>query len=151
MTRIRFAACAALTALVLLALPLPLSAHEGHGKGEVAPYDLDTPRSVSPETAAHIGLKTAEVDFGTVEEVSRLVGVVRPFPDAVAALTTRSAGTVVTVTVQPGDAVLKGQVVAEVDSPQLAQYVYESNRLDSEYYQLLGEVARAECRDSRTS
>ncbi len=45
-----------LTAAALAALSLPLFAHEGHGKGEVAPYDLDTPRKVSPETAAHIGL-----------------------------------------------------------------------------------------------
>ena len=46
-------AAGVLTAGVLIGVSLPLFAHEGHGKGEVAPYDLDTPRKVSPETAAH--------------------------------------------------------------------------------------------------
>ena len=40
---------------VMSSITLPLFAHEGHGKGEVAPYDLDTPRKVSPETADHPG------------------------------------------------------------------------------------------------
>ena len=62
--------------LAIVLVSLPLIAHEGHGKGEVAPFDLDTPRQVSRETAAHIGLQTAEVDFGTVEEIVRLTGVV---------------------------------------------------------------------------
>ena len=139
-------AFAGLTAAVLASLSLPLFAHEGHGKGEVAPYDLDTPRKVSPETAAHIGLETAEVDFGTVEEVLRLTGVVRALPDHVQAITSRIAGTILKVTVQVGDTVRRGDLVAEIDSPQLAQYIYEARKLDSDYFDLLGELARAESR-----
>ena len=137
-------AAGVLTVGVLIGLSLPLFAHEGHGKGEVAPYDLDTPRKVSPETAAHIGLLTAEVDFGAVEEILRLTGVVRAAPDRVQAITSRIAGTVGKVMVQVGDTVEKGDLVAELDSPALAEYVYEARKLDSEYFELLSEVARAQ-------
>ncbi|RIK56031.1 MAG: hypothetical protein DCC63_18365, partial [Nitrospira sp.] len=65
----------------IIAAPLLLYAHEGHGGKEIGPYDLDAPRQVSPETAAHIGLKTAEIDFGPVEDTLPLSGVVRAVPD----------------------------------------------------------------------
>lgn len=134
-------------AMILLAIlvveSLPLFAHEGHGKGEVAPFDLDTPRKVSPETAAHIGLQTAEVDFGTVEEVIRLTGVVRPVPDRVRSVAARIDGTVMNVIPQVGDTVERGDLVAEIDSPQLSQYIYELHKLDAEYYGLQSELAQA--------
>lgn len=135
-----------LMAAALAIVSPSLFAHEGHGKGEVAPYDLDTPRQVSPETAAHIGLETAEVDFGEVQEVLRLIGVVRPVPDRVQAIASRIAGTIVKITVQTGDTVQKGDLIAQIDSPQLAEYVYEARKLDAEYFQLLGELARAASR-----
>ena len=135
-----------LTAAALVVLTLPVSAHEGHGKGEVAPYDLDTPRKVSPETSAHIGLETAEVDFGQIEEVLRLTGVVRPAPDLVQAITSRIAGTILNIKVQVGDTVRTGDLVVEIESPELAKYVYEARKVDSEYFDLLGEVARAASR-----
>ncbi len=130
-----------LAVVVLIALTLPVFAHEGHGKGEVAPYDLDTPRKVSPETAAHIGLLTAEVDFGSVEEVLRLVGVVKPLPNSIAVIAPRIAGTVLKIPVQVGDTVQRGDLIAEIDSPELAQYIYEARKLDTEYFELMGEVA----------
>ncbi len=115
-----------LAVVVLIDLTLPVFAHEGHGKGEVAPYDLDTPRKVSPETAAHIGLQTAEVDFGTVEEVLRLVGVVKPLPNSIAVIAPMIAGTVLKIPVQVGVTVQRGELIAEIDSPELAQYISEA-------------------------
>lgn len=132
-----------LAIVILIALSLPVFGHEGHGKGEVAPYDLDTPRKVSPETAAHIGLQTAEVDFGPVEEVLRLVGVVKPLPNSIAAITPRIAGTVLKITVQVGETVQRGDLIAEINSPEFAQIIYEARKLDTEYFELLGEVAGA--------
>ena len=38
---------------VALALAVSVRGHEGHGGAEIGPYDLDSPRQVSPETAAH--------------------------------------------------------------------------------------------------
>lgn len=129
--------------IILIVISLPLFAHEGHGKGEVAPFDLDTPRKVSPETAAHIGLQTAEVDFGTVQEIIRLTGIVRPVPDRIQSVTSLVDGAVTRILLQVGDVVEQGDLVAEIHSPQLAQYIYEFRKLETEYYQLQGELARA--------
>ncbi|MCZ6834427.1 MAG: efflux RND transporter periplasmic adaptor subunit [Planctomycetota bacterium] len=133
----------AILLVILVAIALPLFAHEGHGKGEIAPFDLDTPRKVSPETAAHIGLQTAEVDFGKVEEIIRLTGIVRPVPDLVQSVASLIDGAATRVLSQVGDVVEQGDLLVEIHSPQLAQYIYELRKLETEYYQLQSELARA--------
>lgn len=135
--------------LLVLALAVPvqfLVAHEGHGGKEVGAFDLDTPRTVSPETAAHIGLQTAEIDFGSVEDVLALSGIVRAAPDRHWTIATRTAGKVLTVNVQVGDAVRKGELLIEIDSPELAKNIYEVRKLESEYQKLLVDVVRADGR-----
>lgn len=121
-------------------------AHEGHGGKEVGAYDLDAPRRVSPETAAHIGLKTAEVDFGDVEEVLQLLGIVRHAPDRYWSITTRTAGKVLAVHVQLGDRVRKGDLLIDIDSPELARNIYEARKLEVEYQKLLLDVVRSKGR-----
>jgi cobalt-zinc-cadmium efflux system membrane fusion protein len=120
--------------------------HEGHGGSELGPFDLDTPRVVTPETAAHIGLKTAEVDFGAVEEVLRLSGIVRASPDRHWTIATRTAGKVLSVHVQVGDRVTTGDLLVTIDSPELARNVYEARKLAADYQRLLVEIARSEGR-----
>lgn len=130
----------------LLIFPGIALAHEGHGGAEIGPYDLDAPRHVSAETAAHIGLETAEVDFGAVEEVLGLSGTVRAAPDRHWTISTRTAGKVLAVHVQVGDVVHRGDLLVEIDSPELAKNIYEVRKLESEYQKLLFDVARAEGR-----
>lgn len=130
----------------LIALPRWASAHEGHGGAELGVYDLDTPREVSPETAAHIGLQTAEVDFGSLEEVLRLSGIVRASPDRHWTIATRTAGKVLSVRVQVGDRVKVGDLLLEIDSPELARNIYEVRKLETEYQKLLVEIVRGEGR-----
>jgi len=120
-------------------------AHEGHGK-EVGAFDLDAPRRVSPETAAHIGLETAEVDFGSVEEVLGLLGIVRAAPDRHWTISTRTAGKVLAVFVQVGDRVRKGDVLLELDSPELARNIYEVRKLEVEYQKLQLDLVRSDGR-----
>ena len=120
--------------------------HEGHGGAEIGPYDLDTPRQVTPETAAHIGLQTTEVDFGIVEDVLHLFGIVRPAPDRYWVISPRTAGKITNVHVQVGDRVREGDVLVEIDSPELARNVYEARKLEAEYQKLLVELARGEGR-----
>ena len=135
--------------MLCLSLLLPVavvSGHEGHGGSEVGPYDLDTPRQVSPETAAHIGLKTAEVDFGVVEDVLQLSGIVRATPNRHWTVATRTAGKVLSVRVEIGDRVKQGDLLLEIDSPELARNVYEARKLETEYQKLLVEIVRAEGR-----
>lgn len=127
-------------------LRLAALAHEGHGGSEVGPYDLDTPRMVSPETAAHIGLKTGEVDFGMVEDVLSLSGIVRASPDRHWTIATRTAGKILSVRVQVGDRVKRGDLLIEIDSPELARNIYEVRKLETDYQKLLVEIVRSEGR-----
>ena len=143
MTRPHIFISIALVPLAIALLGLPLFAHEGHGKGDVAPFDLDTPRKVSPETAAHIGLQTAEIDFGSVEEIIRLTGIVRPVPEQVHMVASRVDGTVLSIAVQVGDFVQKGDLLVEIESAQLAQSIYELRTLETESFSLRSTLAQA--------
>lgn len=135
-----FCAIAVVTAAVLI----PAFAHEGHGKTESASWDPNAPKKVSPETALAIGLKTAEVDFGKIEEVMRLTGAVRARPDRLVAVSPRTAGIVRAITVQPGDSVRKGDALAEIESQELAKNIYELRRLEADYERLLSDVKKSE-------
>lgn len=142
----RFRAPVAIGALALItaAILIPAYAHEGHGKPTGATFDPNAPKRVSDATALAIGLKTAEVDFGQVEDVVRLTGMVRARPDSVAAVAPKYAGVVRLITVQPGDVVTKGQTVAEIDSPEIARLMYDLKRLEAENERLLADVTRAQ-------
>jgi len=131
-------------ALVTAAVLIPVYAHEGHGKPTGATFDPNAPKKVSEATALAIGLKTAEVDFGQVEDVVRLTGMVRARPDSVAAIAPKYAGVIRSIAVQPGDRVTKGAVLTEVDSPEIARLMYDLKRLEAETEKLLAEVKRAE-------
>lgn len=144
MARSRVALTAGALALVSAAIMIPVYAHEGHAKIESASWDPNAPKKVSPETALAIGLKTAEVDFGQVEEVMKLTGAVRARPDRLKAVSPRTAGIVRAIMVQPGDLVKKGDPVAEIESQELAKNVYELRRLEADYERLLSDEKRAE-------
>lgn len=146
MTRPHVFISTALLALAITLLSLPLFGHEGHGTGDVAPFDLDTPRKVSPETAAHIGLQTAEIAFGAVEDIIRLTGIVRPVPGQVHSVSSRVDGTVFSIAVQVGDVVQKGDLLVEVESSQLARSIYELRTLETESFSLRSTLAQARSR-----
>lgn len=114
----RTARAVAAVVTVAAALALTALAHEGHNKPAAASADPNAPKRVSEATASAIGLRTAEVDFGQVENVVRLTGLVRPLPGRVQAVAPRIAGVVRAIRVRAGDAVRAGDIVAEVDSPE---------------------------------
>ncbi len=136
-------ALVAIAGLAGAALLMPLFAHEGHGKVETTGFDLDAPRTVSTETATVIGLQTAEVDFGKVEDVLRLTGIVRPLPDRVEAIAPRIAGIVTAVHFRVGDRVQPGDVLAEIDSPELLKLQSDIVRLQGRSNQLAVEIESA--------
>lgn len=144
MARSRAAVAMGALALITAAILIPVYAHEGHGKPTGATFDPNAPKKVSEATALAIGLKTAEVDFGHVEDVVRLTGMVRARPDALFAVSSKYAGVVRSISVQPGDRVTKGMIVAELDSPEIARLMYDLKRLEAENEKLLAEVKRAE-------
>lgn len=139
-TAVAVGAVATLAAAVLI----PALAHEGHGKTAGSTFDPNAPKKVSEATALAIGLKTAEVDFGQVEEVVRLTGVVRATPGKLFAIAPPYAGIVRSITVQPGDVVSRGDALAEIESPEIAKNLFDVRRLEADYERLLAEVKRAE-------
>ena len=126
-------------------------AHAGHGNEEVGEFDLDAPRIVTPETAKHIGLKVEEVGSKPLEEVLEVSGIVKPDPDRNRAIVSRVAGKLLELRVQVGSAVKKGDVIATIDSPELARNLYEVRKLEVDYQKLnldvdrrVGDVAKQE-------
>lgn len=144
MERSRAAMAAGALALVSAAILIPVYAHEGHGKPAGATFDPNAPKKVSEATATAIGLATAEVDFGAVEDVVRLTGMVRARPDALFAVAPRYAGVVRSIAVQPGDRVVKGDPLAEVESPEIAKLLYDLKRLEADTERLSADLRRAE-------
>ena len=144
MARSRATLAAGALALAIAAFLIPVYAHEGHNKPSGSTFDPNAPKRVSEATGMAIGLKTAEVDFGQVEDVVRLTGMVRSRPDATYTIAPTYAGVVRSIAVQPGDKVAKGMVVAELDIPELARLMYDLKRLESENEKLLSDVTRAE-------
>jgi len=144
MTRSRAAAAAGALALATAAILIPVYAHEGHNKSTGSTFDPNAPKKVSEATAMAIDLKTAEVDFGQVEDVVRLTGLVRARPDSLFAVAPRYAGVVRSIAVQPGDQVTKGATLAELDSPEIARLIYDLKRLEAEIESQLSDVTRAQ-------
>jgi RND family efflux transporter MFP subunit len=130
----------------LAAALIPVFAHDGHsheapsGGGS---FDLNAPRQVSPQTAKVIDLQVAEVDFGTLEEVVRLGGIVRAAPDRVQVVASAVGGTITSVAVQLADPVKAGQPLAEVASPELAKLVAEIEKARAEHERLGAELVES--------
>lgn len=125
-------------ALALLALPAVLTtfAHDDHAPPPSDGFDPFAPKIIPPETAVLIGLVVEEADFGVMERVERLSGVVRFDPNRVAVISPPIAGTIASVSVQPGTVVRAGDTLVELDSPELARLRYELSQLDSERIEL---------------
>src|ERR1035437_6802118 len=118
-------------------------AHAGHDAPSMAASDPNAPKKVTDETASLIGLKTAEVDFGPIEELLRLNGIVRARPDRVQVLSSPVAGRIKAVKVEIGDVVKKGDVLVEIDSAELAKLVVEARKAESDFVQASTEVVKA--------
>lgn len=144
MARSRVAVATGALTLAVAAILIPVYAHEGHGKPAGATFDPDAPKKVSEATAVAIGLATAEVDFGQVEDVVRLTGMVRARPDAIFAVAPRYAGVVRSIAVQPGDRVSRGTPLAEIESPEVAKLLYDLKRLEADTERLGADLKRGE-------
>ncbi|MBX3404475.1 MAG: efflux RND transporter periplasmic adaptor subunit [Phycisphaeraceae bacterium] len=142
-------------AVVLLGAALiPVIAHDGHDHAPPAgaTFDLNAPRTVSEQTARVIGLEIAEVDFGAVEEVVRLGGIVRASPDRVQLVASGAGGMVSAVHVQLADHVRAGQPLIEITSPELANMVSRIEQSRAEHERLAAHMveARASLEQTRT-
>lgn len=145
---------ASLVGVIVVAVVVAAVAHDNHGSSGGDAFDPNAPRQPSPVTAAAIALKTIEVDFGTIEETVRLSGVVRASPERRFAVSAPVEGMLAfldgadpaAVWLQTGDLVKRGDTVAVLHSPRLAQLVHEQLKTEVEY-----EHARSEVATSRAS
>ncbi len=97
-----------------------------HTEGEEAPHLPSSPPEgervgivLSPEERANIGLKTEAATVRILEDVRKINGIIKPHPNKVAVVTSRISGRAVTVHVNLGDHVEKGQDLADIQSVEL--------------------------------
>jgi len=141
MARPRLTLAVGALVLVAAAVLIPVAAHEGHNKPSGATFDPNAPKRVSEATAAAIGLATIEVDFAPVEDVVRLTGLVRAQPASLFAVAPAYAGVASAIPVQPGDRVAKGDLLVELESPEVAGLIREARRAESQVASLQIEAA----------
>ena len=87
----------------------------GHDESGKKPSGL----TLTADQKANIGLKTVTADLRAIENVIRVAGVVRPHPDREAQVSSRVSGKVVGLFFKVGDAVQRGQRLAEVQSAEI--------------------------------
>ena len=121
----------------------PVLAHSGHDSEDAGGWDVDKPRVVSPETAKHIGLKTSEVQSRRLSEILELSGRVRPLPDRDWRVIARVPGRIISISKRVGETVAKGELLACIESPDMAKNILEARKFEAEHYKLLLEADRA--------
>jgi multidrug efflux pump subunit AcrA (membrane-fusion protein) len=121
-----------------------VSAHDPHEAPGGAAMDPMAPRTPSDITARAIGLETAEVGFGRVEEVVRLTGIVRTAPERVQIVQSAVGGTLTRLDAALGQRVARGAVLGEVQSPDLARMVAEMHKAEIDEQHAAAEVVTTE-------
>lgn len=117
----------------------------GHADEGQPPHHHDEAAGpVVPMTAAereNIGLKTVAVVIQPLEDVRRFPGVIKPHPDRVAQVTSRTAGKIVDIHSKLGDRVGKGQDLIEVQSVEVEKLEIDLIQAEGKYR---GERAKLE-------
>jgi membrane fusion protein, heavy metal efflux system len=123
--------------------------HEGD---ESAPHHHDeADNALVPLTATereNIGLKTVAVTLQPLEDVRRFPGVIKPHPDQVAFVTSRTAGKVIAIHAKFGERVARGQDLIDVQSIEVEKLELEliqaENKSRAERSKLEVEISQAE-------
>jgi cobalt-zinc-cadmium efflux system membrane fusion protein len=115
---------ASLLILLLLATPIRVFAHAGHGNefqgGSHSAQSADAIK-VDAETMKQLGLKVESVSRQRLAFGIKTTGQIESLPNQQVEVTTPVRGTVTRLLVQPGDTVSAGQAVAIMTSPELAE------------------------------
>jgi cobalt-zinc-cadmium efflux system membrane fusion protein len=112
---------ALLLLLVMALLPFgTASAHEGHKALEVKGIRVAGGTvTLCPSAQKSLGIETAEVGTATLEDVVTVPATVQLPAEARGFASSRVGGRVLAVHARPGDRVAEGQVLAELESPEL--------------------------------
>jgi membrane fusion protein, heavy metal efflux system len=124
-------------------------AHEGD---ESAPHHHDeADNALVPLTAIereNIGLKTVAATLQPLEEVRRFPGVIKPHPDRVAFVTSRTPGKVIAIHAKLGERVARGQDLIDIQSIEVEKLELEliqvENKSRAERSKLELELSQAE-------
>jgi membrane fusion protein, heavy metal efflux system len=106
---------------LLIAISLPVSAHGGHGNEFKGGTTGSTAIKVDDQTAKRMGLKLESVRRRTLTFGIKATGQLESLPNQKVEVTTPVGGTVIKLLVSPGQTVQKGQAVAIMTSPDLAE------------------------------
>jgi len=109
--------------LLLLMIPADVLAHGGHGDEfhtEAASQTADSIQ-VDGETAQRMGIKVEQIQRQRLAVGVKTTGQIETLPNQKVKVTAPLNSTVVELLVKPGDFVNKGQTVAVLSSPELAQ------------------------------
>ncbi|MCI0341827.1 MAG: efflux RND transporter periplasmic adaptor subunit [Planctomycetales bacterium] len=122
-----------LGALLVLAGGPPAAGHEGHGKIALKGGKVEGDRVYLEERArSALGLTTVVAEEAAAVETVTVPARVAVPPDARAVATVRAAGVVRSVRRSPGDEVAAGDVIAVVESPELAALAGEIRAAEAE-------------------
>jgi membrane fusion protein, heavy metal efflux system len=113
-----------LFALLLLATPMRVLGHTGHGdefQGGSQATQLADAIQVDAATTKRLGLKVEPVARQRLAFGIKTTGQIESLPNQQVEVTTPVRGTVTRLLVQPGDKVSAGQAVAIMTSPELAE------------------------------
>lgn len=109
----------------------------GHkDEGQPAHQHDEAAGPVVPMTAAereNIGLKTVPATVQPLEDVRRFPGVIKPHPDRVAQVTSRTAGKIIDIHSKLGDRVTKGQDLIEVQSVEVEKLEIDLIQAEGRY------------------
>ncbi len=119
----------AILSLALLAAPVAVWAHGGHGEGFTEGTEASQPTGsvhVDAETAKRLGIKVEPATPQRLAVGIHTTGQIESLPNQKVEVTAPVVGTVVELLVKPGDKVSIGQVVAVLSSSELGNMRVES-------------------------
>jgi len=110
----------------------------GHDESGKKPSGL----TLTADQKANIGLKTVTADLRPIENVIHVAGVVRPHPDREAQVSSRVSGKVVGLFFKVGDAVQRGQRLAEVQSAEIQKVQMDLMQAENKLTLMKAELER---------
>lgn len=97
---------------------------------------------LTPTERSNIGLKTVDADLRRLDRVIRMAGMVKPDPDREALVSSRVTGKIVGAFVRVGDAVQRGQQLAEIDSVEIQKLQVDLIQAENRMLLAMAELER---------
>lgn len=116
--------------------PINVLAHGGHGNefqgGHEASSQTTNSIKVDKETASRLGLKVEPVNSKRLNIGIKTTGQIATLPNKQVEITAPIPGTIVELLVEPGNSVKKGETIAVLSSPELAELRVTSQEKQAE-------------------